>query len=313
MCPLQWPTMQNCRRRPRLWYRNITIVLVLTITAWLVSRAEDGIEQHLRDQYVGKTLILRNFYSGKKLVYDSAGQLARDAKHGDWTIDGAVQLDKVRISADSLTIECKRLRLRAAESFRPTLHDAGYVRIEVKLGPQITTLDAAQGVLEKIFLTSKDTFAEQIPDYWQPCVLAGLGAQEPKIYSHCRFSPEFLAIPGVSAPPDRIQDLANAFPVAKPDVLSIGHGVTPPRATHSPDPSFTDEASGAKYQGAIGLLIVVDQTGGVRNIRVALPIGFGLDRQAVETVSQWRFEPARKDGQPVSVELVVKVDFRLFK
>jgi TonB family protein len=41
-------------------------------------------------------------------------------------------------------------------------------------------------------------------------------------------------------------------------------------------------------------------------------LGAGLDRKAVEAVSSWRFDPAKKDGEPVEVEIAIEVDFHLY-
>ena len=38
----------------------------------------------------------------------------------------------------------------------------------------------------------------------------------------------------------------------------------------------------------------------------------GLDEKAIEAVRQWKFEPARKGGQAVSVQINVEVEFRLY-
>jgi protein TonB len=38
----------------------------------------------------------------------------------------------------------------------------------------------------------------------------------------------------------------------------------------------------------------------------------GLDQKAVETVRDWRFAPATKDGKPVAVQVNIEVNFRLF-
>jgi outer membrane biosynthesis protein TonB len=36
-----------------------------------------------------------------------------------------------------------------------------------------------------------------------------------------------------------------------------------------------------------------------------------LDDQAVKGVSQWRFEPAKRDGKPVPVLIEIETNFRL--
>ncbi len=38
----------------------------------------------------------------------------------------------------------------------------------------------------------------------------------------------------------------------------------------------------------------------------------GLDQKAIESVRQWKFEPATKDGVPVAVRVNVEVQFRLY-
>ena len=47
-------------------------------------------------------------------------------------------------------------------------------------------------------------------------------------------------------------------------------------------------------------------------MRVARSAGMGLDEKALEAVRTWRFEPGRKDGQPVAVLVNVQVNFRLY-
>ena len=41
-------------------------------------------------------------------------------------------------------------------------------------------------------------------------------------------------------------------------------------------------------------------------------LGLGLDEKALDAVRTWRFEPARKDGVPVAVQINVEVNFRLY-
>jgi len=57
---------------------------------------------------------------------------------------------------------------------------------------------------------------------------------------------------------------------------------------------------------------VVGADGIPRDIRIAKPAGMGLDEQAVKAVQRWRFDPAKKDGNPVAVQINVEVNFRLY-
>jgi TonB family protein len=55
---------------------------------------------------------------------------------------------------------------------------------------------------------------------------------------------------------------------------------------------------------------VVDVSGRLTDISVVSPLGFGLDERAREAVEKWRFEPGRKNGNPVSVLATIEVNFR---
>ncbi|MGH9579506.1 MAG: TonB family protein [Terriglobales bacterium] len=38
----------------------------------------------------------------------------------------------------------------------------------------------------------------------------------------------------------------------------------------------------------------------------------GLDEKAIQAVRTWKFEPARKDGQAVAVQVFIEVNFHLY-
>jgi len=92
----------------------------------------------------------------------------------------------------------------------------------------------------------------------------------------------------------------------------VGGGVSAPRAIYQPDPEYSEEARKAKYQGTVVLWCVVGPDGRVREVRVQRSLGLGLDEKAMEAVKTWKFEPARKDGVPVAVQVNVEVNFRLY-
>jgi TonB family protein len=92
----------------------------------------------------------------------------------------------------------------------------------------------------------------------------------------------------------------------------VGGGVSAPRALFAPDPEYSDEARKAKYQGTVVLWVVVGPDGRPHDVRVQRSLGLGLDEKAIEAVRQWKFEPARKDGSPVAVQINVEVNFRLY-
>ena len=98
-----------------------------------------------------------------------------------------------------------------------------------------------------------------------------------------------------------------------PGIYSAGRGgVTVPQVIYNPEPSFSEEARKAKQQGIVQLLLVVGKDGHTHDIRVAQPLGMGLDEKAIEAVSQWRFKPATLNGQAVATRIMVEVQFHLY-
>lgn len=95
-------------------------------------------------------------------------------------------------------------------------------------------------------------------------------------------------------------------------VFRVGGGVSAPKAIYAPDPEYSEEARKAKYQGQCVLSLIVGPDGKPRDVKVARSLGLGLDEKAIEAVNQWKFEPAQKDGKPVSVQISVEVSFRLY-
>ena len=95
-------------------------------------------------------------------------------------------------------------------------------------------------------------------------------------------------------------------------VYRVGGGVSAPRAIYSPEPEFSEEARKAKYQGVTVLWVVVGTDGRVRNVQIQRSLGMGLDEKAIAAVREWKFEPARKDGVAVAVQVAIEVSFRLY-
>ncbi len=96
-------------------------------------------------------------------------------------------------------------------------------------------------------------------------------------------------------------------------LYQIGGRVSAPVVIHSVEAEFSDEARRAKYQGVCLISLIVDAQGNPQNIRVARPLGMGLDEKAIQAIRQYKFKPAMKDGKtPVPVMITIEVDFRLY-
>jgi TonB family protein len=95
-------------------------------------------------------------------------------------------------------------------------------------------------------------------------------------------------------------------------VYNVGQGVSAPLLVYSREPEFTDEARKARLQGTVFLSMIVDTQGIPRNLHVVRPLGLGLDQKAIDAVTKFRYKPAMKNGAPVSVNITIEVNFRLY-
>jgi TonB family protein len=80
---------------------------------------------------------------------------------------------------------------------------------------------------------------------------------------------------------------------------------TPPEPVFAPEPRFFD------VSGVVVLSAIVDEHGSVQNPVIVRRVEPRADQKALETVREWRFRPALKDGNPVSVRMNIEVRFRL--
>jgi len=97
-----------------------------------------------------------------------------------------------------------------------------------------------------------------------------------------------------------------------PDAYSPGvNGVSLPKCLHCPAPPFSPEARKKKISGVVVMLALITGDGRVGDLKLKKSLEPSLDESAMETVSTWRFEPARDaDGVPVSVHFPIEVSFR---
>ena len=91
----------------------------------------------------------------------------------------------------------------------------------------------------------------------------------------------------------------------------VGSGVTAPALLHKLEPSYSVEARAAKVQGTVVLSVVIGTDGAACDIQLRKGVGYGLDEQALNAVTQWTFKPGMRDGMAVPVQASIEVNFRL--
>ena len=97
------------------------------------------------------------------------------------------------------------------------------------------------------------------------------------------------------------------------EVYKVGNGVSAPFPIRQVKADYTQEAQAQRIEGAVTLDAVVTADGSVGDVKVAKSLDsvFGLDREAVKAMKEWKFRPGMKDGKAVPVQVTVLITFTL--
>ena len=104
---------------------------------------------------------------------------------------------------------------------------------------------------------------------------------------------------------------------SQPTAIGVGlprasdPGITKPKATRRAYPSYTRAAMTARAQGVAQLEFVIEADGSIGPVRVIDAPHPDLALSSVACLRQWRFTPAKKDGQPVAVVATMDLAFNL--
>ena len=94
-------------------------------------------------------------------------------------------------------------------------------------------------------------------------------------------------------------------------VFRVGGGVSAPSILYRVEPTYSEEARKAKYQGVVVLSAIVRKDGTIELLKVIRGLGLGLDENAISALKQWKFRPGMRNGIPVDVALNIEVNFSL--
>jgi TonB family protein len=280
---------------------TVAALLALTLLSMQPARADQALEKQVKFDYLEKVLTLRHFYSSEHLKFHSDGTLQGNAPLGSWTVDGQIEVEDIHVHGTQLAIKGRRIH-RIFDAQQKPLDQLATVRnapgkqqkdlekdlqhlkveIQIELPTQNPDEKDVSAAIHVVFLTGSESMMDIVPAYWLGyfAKLEGKPRPAPETKVHAAFR--------------------------------VGGGVSAPHALYSPDPEYSDEARKAKYMGTVVLVLVVDSSGAPTNVQIVRPLGLGLDERAVNAVSSWRFRPAERDGQPVSVAINVEVNFHLY-
>jgi protein TonB len=94
-------------------------------------------------------------------------------------------------------------------------------------------------------------------------------------------------------------------------IFRVGGGVSAPTVVFRVEPTYSEEARKAKYQGVVVLSAIVRKDGSIEILKVVRGLGLGLDENAIQALKQWKFRPGMRNGIPVDVALNIEVNFSL--
>ena len=90
-----------------------------------------------------------------------------------------------------------------------------------------------------------------------------------------------------------------------------GGPLSAPVPVRKVDPKYYPAAIADRVEGTVRLTAVIRKDGGVDSVTLLQHLDDRLDQSATEAIDKWRFEPALRDGEPVDVDAVIEIPFRL--
>jgi TonB family protein len=87
--------------------------------------------------------------------------------------------------------------------------------------------------------------------------------------------------------------------------------LTAPVALSKMDPAYPADVLRDHVEGTVTLYAIIQTDGSVDGIRVLNSLDERLDQNAIRALSHWHFRPGTKNGEPVAVEAVVQIPFRM--
>ena len=116
-----------------------------------------------------------------------------------------------------------------------------------------------------------------------------------------------IVIAALFAWPAQARDAPQPTPEREPIVTKM------PALLEFVDATYPPEAFKAGLVGSVGLVVDIDETGKVIEVKVDAPAGNGFDEAAVDAAKRFVFSPAELDGEPAAVRIGYTYHFQLEK
>jgi TonB family protein len=87
--------------------------------------------------------------------------------------------------------------------------------------------------------------------------------------------------------------------------------VAPPVAHRKVDPKYIAAAAADRIEGKVQLACVIGKDGRVSTVELVRGLDDRLNQSAEEALAKWEFTPATRHGEPVDVDVLVEIPFKL--
>ena len=174
----------------------------------------------------------------------------------------------------------------------------------------ISTGQPANSVNPKLLADARPPRLNSVPA--RSAASTQLSEPERKVFYGKKFYSLTLNMPNLnSAGGSWVVHFAEAKPESSPRAQNApAEDLSQPMATRTVDPAYPLELMRENVAGTVILYALIRADGSVGKVSVLRGVDERLNRFAREAVSQWRFQPARKNGVPVDVEATFQIPFR---
>jgi TonB family protein len=252
-----------------------TFIAILVLALALPAFADQRLKDTLKKEYEKRILVLRTPLQKGDQEFDSDGKPLKDPPANQWRVYGPLLITWIKAESNALRLE--GVRVPSTKDVNPVkemlLQSGKRIKVDIHLDHPLNSSSEAQDIIGRVFFLDPKSAPYSQPEYRRPD-----------------------------------ENISGDQTVHKVDQKRV----FAPKPIFMPDPAYSVQAREAKYQGTLTLDVVIDSQGRVSRIKLARPLGLGLDDMAMEKVQTWKFNPAMLDGKPVAVEVNIEVSFNLY-
>ena len=176
--------------------------------------------------------------------------------------------------------------------------------IEARLREVQQKLEEQQRVLEQNYQQSREDAQKKVEEL--RATLAQLEKSRPANEAQLKEAREKIAALESLYTPEREREVQKT--IEEMQKLQTDRKA---RVLYRVEPEYTPDAREKKIEGSVVVTLTIDQQGLPQNIQVKQSLYPSLDQSAIEAARKMRFQPAMKDGQPVSQFITAEFVFSI--